>query len=1018
MKLAVLHLSDIHFRTKPDSVSDRAVEISEQWYATARLADHCLIVVTGDIAFSGETAEYVKATTFLQEIKQSIEADNGKPVDILVVPGNHDCTLKPDNPVRESVIQTILSTPAKAEERALVDCCVLAQANFFHFQKTVETLAPVSAHPLWREYQLALGGKTIAISALNVAWMSQLKEQAGTLVFPAHQFEGEMTRSADLRLTLLHHPYNWHQQSSYHDLKQKLRSHSDAVLNGHEHFGNSGMLKEEASGRSLFFESGALQPEAGEGEPSFAGYIFDLTAQQVSVDRYTLNSNTAISKSTTVIWPLPSRTEKNEKRLDMKLEWLEKLDNSGGYFKHPEKEHLFLSDVFVFPDVTDMDAMPPGKISNKSAESLISAIKEGTRFLILGEDRAGKTSLLYAYIQRLRQAGFAVVYLPASELAQIKKLEDVAPRVDRFVEMQYANPLAVRGLAKSKRILIVDDIDRFKSGMNAIPALLTYADQQFTSVILSANPSFEVATLVSASASGMLTTFKRYQLMPFGTKLRHKLIKTWWLLGNVETSMELDQRVDEAERIMNAVIGKNLVPALPLYLLILLQSTDRHARSEIQNSGLSHYYQYLITTGLAASDVRPGEFDEYYNYLSRMAWAMQVSGGREMDMSELRDFNETFSKSYTAVDLGKRLKTLVNARILVERGPYYSFAYPYVYYFFLGKHLASGLYSDTAIRTWVEDACTKLYLRDKANAILFLTHHANDVWVIRKVSEVIKTCFTAHKPMEFNGDIDRINKLVTQSAQLILDAPDINHNQEHIREIKDVVSLSQGELPEIAPDGDEDLAYYARFILLLKTAEILGQILKNYYGSLEKPLKAELLQEVFDGPLRGLRILFDQITADMEGFVADIRGAIEQETPGLEGDKLAMAARRTSFQMLQWLGTGVVTAAAGFVSSDKLQDDIREVVAAKPTVAYRLIENGARLIRPGQLPIQQILKLATDLKDNHYAFHILQGLVVHHLYMFHTDVHVKQQLCNALNISMQNVKGIEAKSQKVKMVGR
>lgn len=99
-----------------------------------------------------------------------------------------------------------------------------------------------------------------------------------------------------------------------------------------------------------------------------------------------------------------------------------------------------------------------------------------------------------------------------------------------------------------------------------------------------------------------------------------------------------------------------------------------------------------------------------------------------------------------------------------------------------------------------------------------------------------------------------------------------------------------------------------------------------------------------------------------------------------------------------------------------LSDDISALVGSNPNYAYRLIGAATRLIQPGQLPHDEIRKLAKDLKDNHFAFTILQSLAVYHLHLFHTRDKDKQKLCAQLKIKMATSRAIDLKTRRTKLV--
>lgn len=96
MKITILHLSDIHLCNSTDAVLARATDIASACFSAARESEACLIAVTGDVAYSGLEPEFELAERLLRSIKQAIQAEGCPFVDIIVVPGNHDCKLKPE----------------------------------------------------------------------------------------------------------------------------------------------------------------------------------------------------------------------------------------------------------------------------------------------------------------------------------------------------------------------------------------------------------------------------------------------------------------------------------------------------------------------------------------------------------------------------------------------------------------------------------------------------------------------------------------------------------------------------------------------------------------------------------------------------------------------------------------------------------------------------------------------------------------------------------------------------------
>ncbi|AKZ28234.1 hypothetical protein ACH51_17740 (plasmid) [Ralstonia solanacearum] len=189
--------------------------------------------------------------------------------------------------------------------------------------------------------------------------------------------------------------------------------------------------------------------------------------------------------------------------------------------------------------------------------------------------------------------------------------------------------------------------------------------------------------------------------------------------------------------------------------------------------------------------------------------------------------------------------------MLAKTGTSYSFRYEYIRYFFAAKYIADNIEDKPELRDMVLHACKHLYLKDNANIVLFLTHHSASKWIIREVAAVLAKLIADATPFDLHRDTLVLNKWVTQRARLLVDASNVEANRASQRQRADEASM----LPEYEPDEEvaslDDLDQVAQLNLLFKTSEILGQILKNRYGSLDKSFKRELVRELFAGPLRG-----------------------------------------------------------------------------------------------------------------------------------------------------------------------
>lgn len=1018
MNLTILHLSDIHIHDSSDLILKQANKIASACFTPARDSDACLIIVTGDIAFSGEKQQYDEAYLFLSFIKEEIQKEGCPLVDIVTVPGNHDCSLIPENKSRTIVIDKVISYPEEATDESIIETCTTPQKCYFDFQDQITDKEPITKHKLWNEYEFVINEKKLRISAINAAWMSRIPEKQGELVFPIELFSEALEDHSDIRLALLHQPLNWYCQKSYHPLRQSLRTHANIILSGHEHLSSSGTINDTHNGSSLYFEAAALQPDETNIPPSFSVFFLSFDVNSIEEYRCSIEED-AILKQDVNPHLLFDESIKQNGKSELTKDFQNLLSDPGGNFTHPEKDSINLDDIFVYPDVKQMGVEVTNDNTFVSIEKILFKNHIKQRVVLLGEEKSGKSTILLRSFYQYHREGFLPIYIKANGLSSSSEKE-IKKLLDYHIKSQYSNPSVLDLTEKKKKVALVDDIDKVPGSSKALHSLIQYLEKHFNEIILTANTEFEFANLVDKDAYNSLAIFDSYELQRLNLRLRHQLIKKWCLCGTVNSKPELDEQIHKIENLVNTVIGKRLVPSQPIYLLILIQSCQLDQQNELQNSSFAYYYQYIITKSFGQSGVRGDELGALFNYLSQFAWFLRKRNLREIALKDFKLFNQIFCDEFDTVHLNERLVLLCKAKILIKRGEYYSFTYPYIYYYFLGKFLADNLH-ESEIKGVVEHYCDNLHKYQNAHAILFLTHHNNNhPWLIKRILSVLEGCFKDCRAMEFNGDVEKINTLIDTTVHLLIAEPDVDKNQEDSRKIKDEIEtndLDEKEENDDEVEEDEEISVSDKLNLLLRTAEILGQILKNDYGSLRRSVKKELINEIFNSPLRFLGMLFESVINDPLVLIKKIEKAIEREKPHLQSEEKEEIAKKFIFHLLGYVGTELILRTAQFVSSSKLQEDISTVVQTKEsTNSYRLIEAATHLSQPGHLPLEEIRKFALDIKDNFFAFKILQSLAVYHLYQFHMRETEKQKLCSHLDIEITKSHQIDYQTKHTKLL--
>jgi hypothetical protein len=233
MPIGIVQLSDIHIKGRDNPVCGRLSHIRNAVQGVAHDISDLLLVVTGDVAYSGKPEEYTLAAAFLAGVEGGLR---GIPcvnfLGTVLIPGNHDCDFGNQGSVRTMLINSTASAASAGGNPPEDFVCQMleVQKAFFEFESSVSGREALTDRLSWtRKFQATSG--SITVRCLNTAWLSQ-REELRRLYFPV-SLVSETSSDTDLALTLLHHPYNWLEPDNARALRKALETTSDLLLTGH-----------------------------------------------------------------------------------------------------------------------------------------------------------------------------------------------------------------------------------------------------------------------------------------------------------------------------------------------------------------------------------------------------------------------------------------------------------------------------------------------------------------------------------------------------------------------------------------------------------------------------------------------------------------------------------------------------------------------------------------------------------------------------------------------------------------
>ncbi len=992
VSILILHLSDIHISSADDPVLARAADIAKCTFNSLPNASRVVVVVSGDIAFSGSAQQYTLATKFLNEVKNGISGETQAQIDVLVVPGNHDCNFEADNSVRQVVIKELIESSKLAVDDNVLSTCTVVQREYFDFEKSISG-SPTEGDALWKTYEFEVESKKISFDCLNVSWVSKKREDQGGLFFPHGRYESKADRANELRVLVMHHPLNWFNQGAYRPFRSFIRKAAHIILTGHEHTGNVGINLDSESGESAYVEGCVLQNGKSLTESSFNLIEIDVHSGTFKSVRYLWNKAMYLPTDEGSWFDYRALPIKRHNPFEIHPDFRSVMDDPGAYFHHPSGLRLSLSDIFVFPDVLEVDrATDMRTVTNSTAFRDPERTKCGA--LLQSEEKLGSTSLLLRIFDEYHERGFVPLFVRGAEIRK-RTAREVDATLKKCVLEQYGESAVERfnQLASSKKLLLLDDFDDCPLKAEAARSeVIEILKQRFDHMLVTVSDLFEVKELLDGSGSAVLQKFKHYKLLPFGYSLRGRLIRRWFDIGNDGTQDQsvLIAKWDNAEKLVEAVMQRNIIPSAPLFLLTLLQSADSSRVGEFKDSALGFYYQYLITEGFTSAGIPADRLSEPFEFSTKLAWFFHTRNSHELSAAQMREFNDFYSAKYHPGDFQQRMDMLVKARVLNRKGDFYSFRYMYAYYFLKGRYLSQNL-KDLSQQAYVKNCCKHLYVRENANTILFLAHFTSDDFVVDAIVESLRGIFQESKPIKFDEDTRAISAFIENAPKLEYTGEKPEVHREKVNQLRDELDDGDDGLQDAEEIGD--LSIVAQITVLYKTLDILGQILKNQYANIERTRKVALISEIFSGPLRALSSFYQFIEKYPHFMISEIDAALQKRRVS-DVEVRQRIARRIVGRIVEAITFDFITKAGGAVSGEALAHDVQTAISQDGTLAFELIGNALSLDSPAAVSKAQLRKLVSKTKTNTVAARVLLIQVIHHLYMFKTSESDKQWLAS------------------------
>jgi len=667
---------------------------------------------------------------------------------------------------------------------------------------------------------------------------------------------------------------------------------------------------------------------------------------------------------------------------------------------HNSRESLELKDIFVYPKLKSYDGEE--KSHKYNSENLANDLLNFNKLIIAGENQSGKTTLCKIIFQIYRSLNYVPIYLD-DENKYLGKPEN---KIEKAFSEQYIGK-KFNDIPTRKIVPIIDNFHSAKHQDKYIEQYFQYPKQ-----VLIVDDIFGL----NIKNQNLIKEYKKFKIREFSPLERNELIRKWVeikeeakiQLNRNHLQQSIDEKTELIENSLGVIFGKGIMPSFPFFILSLLAAQDiqKPLDSEITSQG--HCYQALIYLYLRKQGVKNDQIDIYINFLSEIAYFIYQSNSHGIDNESLQLFiTEYKAKFNLPISIAELLGNLAAVNICkVDSLNQFNFCYSYIYYFFVAKYLAEHLDSK---KESINRIISNLHKDENAYITVFIAHHTKSNYLLDELSLNAEILFEKHLPATLDTDeLTFFDKHEDEIVKALL--PNYGHNSTEERK-KILIEKSRKEeasQEEFKQTGDsaDDSSYELlnNLRLSIKTVEVMGLVIKNRAGSLDKQRLEYLYEQGMKVHLRIISSFIELIPEEnteqeVINFLKErINKTIEEkeeENKRLSIEKIEQLVRKLYWNLNFGVLHGFITKAIHSLGSSNLLNISQSVSEKLKTPSAFIINHGIRMWYAKNLRIEEI---ASRLKERDFSLtakQLMKLKIVEH--------------CKLHDIDFKDLKKIETK---------
>jgi hypothetical protein len=702
--------------------------------------------------------------------------------------------------------------------------------------------------------------------------------------------------------------------------------------------------------------------------------------------------------------PLIRNNLRLKREYSLRADFEKELSDPGVRFTHPNKRDVYLEDIFVDPPIKMTHIRGEDEWSKTIVrERLPEYILKNKRVLLIGSEKCGKTSLAKSLFKDFRKRNLVPLLIPGEELKNCDENHVIADIQSYFGKLyESPNYSAYEQLEPDMKVLIVDDFQKCSLNHGGKDKILQLLEGLYDTIVLFGNDQMRFGDLISTKLGDqtLFMDFTTCELMEFGEGKRSELVMRWYALGKTESIDEanLKHRTLQANKLVASLIGSNFIPSYPIFVLGIIQQLELHNPVNTKSGTYGFVYESLLTMAFAQKTKVVGNIDIQYSYLSELAYSFYTHHISTIDHDDLVIWHQEYCSNHSLIiDQDRILNDLCDVSVLQMDISGISFRYPYLYYYFVGRYLSEHV-SQPEIKRLIHWMCERLHNTESANILIFLCYSCKDPYILETLLTSSKVLFTSYQECDIAKDTKRVSDLIPNLPRF-LPVPSDSQDESSQKESENTVPSTDKQIEEIVEEkSDIEMEEVLQLNVAFKTIQILGQLLRNFSGSLVGEQKLALARECYSLGLRVMKYILETIESNREDMVQKLAEILNSQNPKWPYERLNKEVKFLLFSIMEGFTFTLVKHVSNSVGMELLTLTYKELLQSTENTSYRFIDLSVHLDNFKGFREKETTDLYKIIRKNRFAVTIFKHLLWQYMQVYPVPYDVRQRICEKYGI--------------------